>query len=751
MKLYEIIVITLFIVTIILQFFKIDINFTSFSLVASNTLLSLSYFIGGYWILRNKEKTNTLISILGGLVFGVALIGFWTRIMIVQNAILFYLPFINILFFIILSILFFFKKNEANFIKSNKLILIRSFIILVFTCFFFYTPVYFSPYNDLIRSMNINRDWLQHNLNTAKYYEKAGEEIEKENYEKAIEYALKAELEGRKSLNLPDYPLLLDNGEVDTTFLKKLDLVAINTMYSQLYSAYNHLANHNNNTGKTEEALKNYSIAHEFLMIYNLNNGFWEKENIVSFANIANTLSYMGKYEQANEYFDKAIQLTKSLDNLPNEDIAYVYTLLGNSLTKQESYKEANEKYNYSIQVNLNDSLNEQNRINIAGYYSKIALNYAKLAESEQAIQTFEKVFFYENNKKSETYIQNLFYYGFLHFQLHEYEKAESILSETIQLYENIEVKETLNIAACKALLSQINKETGKYESAEKNIKEALSITENDFTRVNNHYINYLYIYANLNVLLSNYEMAEKQYVEALKISKEVKNESNYADIELLSQLANVYISQYKHNEAAKYVSEATHKYQQLSEVITEFDDIHNKIAYINYAMGNNELAKTIYKKIIGENLQYSSIKSNTIAITLNGLGLVEMENKKYIKADSLFHSSLRMYGDIFKKSTPSLATVHLNMAKLYIYKKEVDSAKSHIDIALKINTAFFDKSHINFGEIEVTYADLAALEKNRQKEKTHLQKALSIYSKKFKEDNTRVQSLKERIESVLK
>ncbi|WP_375562279.1 tetratricopeptide repeat protein [Bernardetia sp. OM2101] len=751
MKLYEIVVIALFIITIILQFFKIDINFTSFSLLVSNTLLSLSYFVGGYWVLRNKEKTNTIISIFGGLVFGVALIGFWTRIMIVQNAILFYLPFLNVLFFVILSILFFVKKNETDFVKSNKLILIRSFIILLFTCFFFYTPVYFSPYNDLIRAMNINRDWLQHNLNMAKYHTKAGEEIEKENYEKAIEYALKAELEGRKGFKFPDYPLFLGPGEVDTTFLKGLDLVAMNAMYSRLYSAYNHLANHNNNIGKTEEALKNYTIAHKFLMIYNLNNGFWEKENIISFANIANTLSYMGRYEQANEYFDKAIQLTKSLDNLQGSDITYAYILLGNSLTKQQLYEEANEKYSYSIEVNLRDSLNDENRTSIAGYYSKIALNYAKLAESDQAIQSFEKAFFYETNKESEIYIQNLFYYGFLHFQLHEYEKAESILSETIQLYENIEINEILNIAECKALLSQINRAVGKYEYAEKNIKEALTITKNNFTKVNAHYVNYLSIYASLNLLLSNYEMAEKQYEEALKINRELKNESNYEEIELLSQLADVYINQYKQNKAAKYVNEATQKYQQLNETITEFDDINNKIAYINYAMGNNELAKTIYEKIVGENLEYSSIKSNTVAITLNGIGLVEIENKKYVKADSLFHYSLRMYKDIFKKPTPSLATVHLNMAKLYVYKREVDNAKNHIDEAFKINATFFDKNHINFGEIEVTYADLAALEKNKQKEKTHLQEALSIYSNKFEEDNTRVQYLKERIESTLK
>ncbi len=757
MKLYEIVVILLFIIAIILQFFNVSEYTALVILLSANTLLAFSYFVGGYWLFKKKqnneeETENRAISILGGFAFGIALICFWTRIIVTPNEIIFYLPIANVLFFIILLILLIVKRNDSIFTKNNNPILVRSFVILVITCFFFYIPIEFEPYNDLIRSMNTSNERIQHNLNMAKYHEKAKIELDNENYEKAVNYSLMAELEGRKGFKLSDSDLFLGNGEVDTTFLKELDLKRMSGIYYRLYIVYTRLGHDNLENEKGEEALKKYRIAHQMLYIYNLNDGQREQQNVSSFAYLGSAFSYLNQFEEADIQFTKSLFLIDSSDfknNIEPQKIATAYSEIGNSLSRRALYEESNNYYESSINVQLQDSLNISIRKNLAKNYLEMGKNYSKLNNYNEAIKKYQQVFFYVNDKKNDTYLLSFIYTGLAHLQLRNYDKAESIFLECIKLYGNIE-DGILNVGVSKIFLARTYIQLNRYEEAEKLLKEGIEITKKTEGKTSSNYLVGLSVYANLNSTLSNYKEAEKQYQEAFVIS-EKKSENSSKTLKLLVQLANTKVILSKFKEVKNYAKQANEKIPTLEgQKSSGLDHFGNELAYLNYSVENYFLAKEMYKLVIKVDEKHNDTKALTTGIALNGLGLLEMNDEKYIQADSLFHQSLEIHKAIFKTSNLSLATLHLNMAKLYILKKEYQKAENNLAISLKMNQDLFDKidkKHTNFADIEVTYGDLAKQQNKNQEASQHYQKALKIYSAKFDEDHYKIQFVKEQIQ----
>ncbi|WP_338792662.1 tetratricopeptide repeat protein [Bernardetia sp. MNP-M8] len=761
MKLYEIVVILLFVIAIILQFFNIGEDTILIILLSTNTLLALSYFIGGYWFFKRKqndeeenenENENKAISIFAGFAFGIALICFWTRIIVTPNEVISYLPFANIVFFVILLILLIVKRNDSIFTKNNKPILIRSFIILIITCFFFYIPIEFEPYNDLIRSMNASSERMQHNLNMAKYHGKSQKESANTNYEKAVEYSLLSEIEGRRGFKLSDSDLFLDNGEVDTTLLKELDLRRMNAIYSELYAVYTRLGHYNLQNGKGEEALKNYKIAHQILYIYNLNDGRWEQQNVVSFANIGKAFSHLNQFEEANTQFNKSLYLIDSADykdNIEPQKIATAYSEIAKSLSKRGLYEPSTNYYTSAIEIMVKDSLNEEFREYLATTYMEIGKNYTQLSNPIKAIDNYEKVFFYTEDKSEDPSLRSFVYTGLAYLQLHNYEKAESIFLECIKLYKNLGEEGVTNIGVIKVFLARTYIQLNKYQEAEKLLQEGIEITKVEEGKMSSNYLVGLSVYANLNSILSNYKEAEKQYQEAFEIS-ENQSQTSIRTLELLIQVANNKVSLSKLEIAKDYTDEITKKIPEANgESLNTSNNVVADVAYLNYSVGNYEDAKLYYEMIININKRNNNTKDISMGVAFNGLGLLEINDKKYIKADSLFHQSLEIHNAIFKTSNPSLATLHLNMAKLYILKKEYQKVKTNLAICLKMNQDLFDKSHTNFADIYFAYGDLAKEQNEKEKAKEHYQKALKIYSAKFDEEHFKIKSVKEQIKSI--
>ncbi|WP_338761444.1 tetratricopeptide repeat protein [Bernardetia sp. ABR2-2B] len=744
MKLYEKIILGLFVVFIFIQLF--DFTGATFLLVVSNLLLSLSYLIGGYWLLNDSEKENNTVSIVAGVVFGLALFFFWKKIMPDTNNYTLYFPVPNIIFCLLIAILLFIKRKEKVFVNKNKLILIRSFVITLFTAFFFYIPTDFIPYTSVIYYLNAPRKHLQHNLKVVEYNKKTETALKNEEYEKAIDYATKAEQNGRLWLDIPSNKILSDNGIVDTLFLQKYDLQKMNLIYDRLYrSYYNHAMN---NSRTKEEELKNFKIAHQFLTIYNFQGGNWKEEEITSLTLIARTLSKLDRNEEALYTFKNAFSIAQSLGEKANQKVLYTYEAGGDYLSKIENYELSNQYYKPVIDGLLKDSLNNENRIELANLYKKTAINHQKSFNYQEALNNLNQSFFYLNDENNDIYWSALYHYGLVKGHFYKYKEADSILSKSLSLYGQDEKVYNGNIALCNYALHLVNIELSNYEKSENYIKKSLEIVEKETGKINAFYKSYLASYANLNVIKGNYQEAKNQYKECLVIHKKTKkNESIRAN--LLIELALIEIKLYNFDIAQEYI-------KQIESILEENEniDIYNFInnwAYLNYSINKLKKSEKLYNEVIEIDKKMNASNDMSTATASNGLALIHLEKKNYKLADTLFNDALKIHKDAFKDASHySSATLYLNMARLYILQKNPIKADRHLKISLKMNEDLFDKNHLNFAEIYLVKADLALLNKDKKLQKDFLEKALSIFSKELEEDNIQIRSLKAKINSIV-
>ena len=743
MKKYEKIIICLFVVFTFLQLF--DFAGASFLLVVSNFLLSLSYLIGGYWLLNTSNKENSKISILAGIVFGLALFFFWKQILIDTERYTDFFPIPNIIFCVVIAILLFVKRKQKDFVKQTKPIFTRSLVISLFTAFFFYIPIDFTPYTLVIYYLNAPREYLQHNLKIVEYNKKTETALKNEEYEKAIEYATKAEQNGRLWLGIPSNKILSDDGIVDTLFLQKYEIQKMNLIYNRLYRSYYSYALNNDNK---IEALKNFKTAYQFLTVHNFQDGNWKEEEINSLTVIARTLSELDRNDEAIEKFNQAFAIAQSLGEKANENILFTYEEIGNYLQKNKLYEKSNQHYQFVIDGLLKDSLNAENRIELASLYRKTAINNQRSFNYEKALANLNQSFFYLSDESNDIYISALYQYALVKAHFYQYKDADSILSKCVFLYKITgEQRYSGNIALCNYTLHLVNMQLANYKKSEEYIKKSLAISEKKNGKISVLYRTYLASYANLNFVIGNYTEAKNQYKECLEINEKTKNDKS-TQVGLLVQLALIDTKLYDLEGVEKYVN-------QIESIINQTDDLNiydfiNDWENLNYSVGKLQESENLFREVIEIDKENNASTDMSTGTALNGLALIYLEKKNYKLADSLFNDALEIYKPAFSGSHHSMATLHLNIASLYILQKKPRKADENIKIALQMNKDLFDENHLNFAEIHLVQADLALLNKNNQLQKQHLEKALSIFSKELEEDNIKIKDLKNQIKSIV-
>ena len=195
MTIYERSLLIFFAVTLTLQCF--DFPGIPFLFVLSSVILIASYFFGGYLLFNSEKNERHLIPIFSGIAFSTSLFVFCIRIKLneVDNSYFFLIP--NELLFISLGVYLFIKRKYEIDFKPIKSIFMRSMILVILTSFFVYVPINFKPHRKIIYALNNGNHKLQSYLLMFDYTDIADEAYENGDYEKEIEYALKANKAGK--------------------------------------------------------------------------------------------------------------------------------------------------------------------------------------------------------------------------------------------------------------------------------------------------------------------------------------------------------------------------------------------------------------------------------------------------------------------------------------------------------------------------------------------------------------------------
>jgi len=369
MRLYEKILIGIFLLLLgIRPFLSGDVAFGLFCLFVS--FWTISYLIGGYWLLNPKKNKSYFIPIVAGIIFATSLFTLpYTLNIKRENIFINILPLFNIGFFVALGIYLFLKRKAEDKNPFFKKIFIRSLVILIVICFFSYTPASFKPYRYVLTALNYGDKYLVSNMQMFDYKAKFDKAIKNGDCERAIEFAEKANEAGLIWLEIP-----LE--EIDNVSKNHDEIWKISGTFDILYEAYKCKANQYYQKSNYEQALTYYTKAAKALNACEYNLELRKIEEAYSLQRTARCYIKLCNYEYADSLLVKAIEKYQAVKgNIEDENVAYIYSDLAESKAKQMQFGYSKQLYEAAIAILQKDSTKNNEKQIIENYYNIIINN----------------------------------------------------------------------------------------------------------------------------------------------------------------------------------------------------------------------------------------------------------------------------------------------------------------------------------------------------------------------------------------
>lgn len=740
MKLYEKTLVTICVITIILQL----LVFPGKSVLLAFTiwLLSASYFVGGYWLFESKDYKE--ISILSGVVFSLSLFSLPHLIWLNRDNYYNYLPIANGVLILYLIVKIFLAKTPNDYKENVKPIFIRSLTILLLSSFFTYSPISFKPYRSVLYALNNGRDHIQANLKMFDYTEECNTAIEQGECDKAIHFGLLANKEGLTWLGASLNTSNESNQSKSHNGSNEIELWRISGTYSNLYEAYKCKADKLYENEEFEKALDFYIKSDKSLTNYANKSKFWKTEQAYSKNALALCYQKLNKYEFADSLFVEAIEHYKESTDTIDKNIAIIYSNLGDSMGEQSEFKYSNIFYKIAIQILQKENSKKAVLTDLIKNHHNLIENYIKTDSLVKAKIYIDKT----RNLIDEghSYFCNTkLYEGLYYFKKCNYKKADEILFKNIDCFNNLE--DSTNLNQNNLILAQIKIILAEYKKAKSILNVGIEKTRKDYGEKSLNYANFLKVDAHLDKAQGFYHESERKYNTVLKIYNSEFGDLNSKAPVVLSSLSDLDIILSKYDDAKTHSDDAI----SIAKKFVEFKhpsvtNLINQSAYVSYSIGNLHVSDSLYQASIKINETFNLNSSTSTAIALNGLGLIQTAKSRYKIADSLFTQSLKLHKTIFSDNHPFTAIVYLNKGILKIKQNKLKEASNFLSKSLEINKRFLEEGHDIYADIYVAFGDLSVKKNKLQGALKYYKKALNIYINKFGENHFKVINLKKKI-----
>ena len=359
-----------------------------------------------------------------------------------------------------------------------------------------------------------------------------------------------------------------------------------------------------------------------------------EREELNYYYNRGDTFFDLGKFEDAIQNYDKAIELDSNVNSV------YYYNR-GNAYFSLGKFEEAIQDYNKAIDLNPNDDLSYSNRGNA----------YFSLGKFEDAIQDYNKAI--DLNPNNASYYNNR---GTTFTNLEKYEDAIQDYNKTIDLNPNDNYA-YFNRGAAFTYLNE-------YEKAINDFNKAIDLNPND----DSAYFNRGTAFTNL----SNYEKAINDFNKAIDLNSNNASYYNYRGTN--------YVNQEKFDEAVKDFSKAI-------ELNPNDKEYYYNLGILYIDLNNYEKAIETLNKAIDLDPNFSDARNviEIISTTQN--------NKKVIKfgkngsKQSIKESKEPIYSIIFNQINSLYITANFKkikdelLPKIQDFKKESKKQKNNSEI----------------------------------------------------------------------
>ena len=256
----------------------------------------------------------------------------------------------------------------------------------------------------------------------------------------------------------------------------------------------------------------------------------------------------IGNYNTALEYFFKAMDLRK---NLNDEFYCVLLESLGGTYYLSGNYEKAEEYLLNSLEIKkrIYGDKNEKNAVTL----NSLALLYSDLGNYEKAKAYFLIALEISKELNNENYAILLTNLGALFYELNEFKKSEEYYLKSLEIIKNLSGEVSMSYSYVLNALAFLYCFSGEYNKSEEYYIESLEIKKELFGEKSNEYAVVLNNLGLLYLIKGEYQKAEENALKTLEIQKELLGEKHSSVAKTLNHLGFVYSFTNNFEKAEEY------------------------------------------------------------------------------------------------------------------------------------------------------------------------------------------------------
>lgn len=460
-----------------------------------------------------------------------------------------------------------------------------------------------------------------------------------------------------------------------------------------------------------------------------------------------------GSYDNALEYYEKALAISEKASGPEHESIAPVYSNIAMGHKEKGNYEKALE-YNYKALAIFEKELGHEDP-STATVYNNIAEIYHTQEHYDNAVEyyskaiaIFEAVYGTDHHRTAISYGNLAGVYhakGEYDKSLELYEKVISVEEKALGLNHPSTATSYNNVAGVYLSLKKFDKALEYYEKAI-DIREKVLGFNHLYTAMTYSNIGGVY-YAQ-----GDYENALMNKEKALAIEKRMLGNEHPSVAKTYKELALVYKDQKEFDNAIKYYGKAL-AIQEKVLGVEHLDTAmtYNSIAVIYLAKENYDTALEYYSKGLVIQEKLLGVVHLDTAATYNGIAVIYYAKEEYDKSLMYFKKALAIQEKILEPKHLSIAMTYSNLAGVYCAQGEYDKALEYNGKALSIQEKILRQDNLFTARMYTNLGTIYILMRQYAEAKKYLQRAYATYRNALGEEHLYTKSTLSYLEAVQK
>ncbi|MEQ8523328.1 serine/threonine-protein kinase [Gracilimonas sp.] len=278
---------------------------------------------------------------------------------------------------------------------------------------------------------------------------------------------------------------------------------------------------------------------------------------------------------------------------------------------------------------------------------------------------------------------------GDVYNSLGEFAKAETLLTDALELQKQISSGPDFAQAEAMRNLAFLYQEQGRFSEAESLLIESIGYFEQTEEGLENQpAISALNHLGNLMWFnKGDYDTADSMLTKALNLRYTIHGQENHAHVaKNLNDLATLFHAQGLYNQARPYYRQSVEMYQEVlgdhpntAIIMSNYSALLRESGQLEEAEKQQLASLAMHRNLTDEN-------SIDVALGIGSLGHIKLEQEQYKKADSLLNIAFQKLTKLYGDQHPYVSRTRLNLGRIDLRTGNYDQA---VEILNQVNEEY--------------------------------------------------------------